>query len=306
MFKRILVPLDGSALAETALAPATALAERYGAELLLVRTILTHVFPGAAPGPAQLDALHEAKRYLALLSSRLREKDVPISTAIPYDAPAAGIADQAAFRHVDLIVMATHGRKWPESLLHKSVTMSLLEHTPAPILALKVKEDGVGAGKQPILRFITDPNAPILVPLDGSSLSESALPVAEELARSFGNPLVLVRTAEMPRVPAALPGAPVVITGAEEAVLEETNTYLKHIQQQAISRGMRVSIESTTGIPAWFIGECAQAHHAGLVVMASHGRSGMGRWLLGSVAQNLLREVEAPVLLVRFQPPPTH
>ncbi|HEY7123336.1 MAG TPA: universal stress protein [Ktedonobacterales bacterium] len=299
MFKRILVPLDGSALAETALAPALVLAERFGAELLLVRTILTHVFPGAHPGPAQLEALHEAERYLALISAGLRGKNVPIYTAIPYDAPAAGIADQAEFRHVDLIVMATHGRKWPETLLHKSVTMSLLEHTPAPILALRVKEEGVGASGTQLPRFMTDPHAPILVPLDGSSLSESALPVAERLARSFDNSLVLVRAAEMPHAVSVTPGAPVILVGVGEAILEETNTYLRRKQQEAIHRGMRVSIESTTSTPAWFIGECAQAHNAGLVVMASHGRSGLGRWLLGSVAQSVLRESAVPVFLVR-------
>lgn len=299
MFKRILIPLDGSALAESALAPALALAERFGAEILLVRTILTHVFPGADPGPSQLEALHEAERYLGMISARLRGKSAPIYTAIPYDAPAAGIADQAEFRHVDLIVMATHGRKWPETLLHKSVTMSLLEHTPAPILALKVKEEGAGANGTHLPRFMTDPHAPILVPLDGSSLSESALPVAEGLARSFGSPLVLVRAAEMPHVVSAAPGDPVVLVGVKESVLEETNTYLQHKQREIASRGMQVSTESTIGAPAWFIGERAQAHHAGLVVMASHGRSGLGRWLLGSVAQSVLRDSAVPVFLAR-------
>src|SRR5215469_13024312 len=116
MFQRILVPLDGSSLAETALAPATALAERFGAELLLVRTILVHVFPGADPGAAQLEALQEAESYLGTIARPIKAKGLKVHTAIPYDSPAIGIADQAKFRHVDLIVMSTHGRKGVDAL----------------------------------------------------------------------------------------------------------------------------------------------------------------------------------------------
>ena len=303
MFKRILVPLDGSTLAETALAPAVSLAERFGAELVLVRAILTHAFPGADPGPAQLEALHEAEHYLGTLTRRLQGKNIPIRTAIPYDAPAAGIADQAEIRHVDLMVMSTHGRKWPETLLHPSITMKVLAHTNAPILALKYTEDDVGENTPPLPRFMTDPTAPIVVPLDGSLLAESALPLAEGLAKTFGNPLVLLRAAERPRIAVGTIEYPAVIADAEHQALNEARSYLQRKQGEAASRGMRVSIESAASTPAWFIEDTAQKYAAGLVVIASHGRGGMGRWLLGSVAQHVLRDGEVPVLLVRLQQP---
>src|SRR5690242_17447366 len=76
MFQRILVPLDGSPFAEAALAPASALAGRFGAGLLLVRTILVHAFPGADPGPAQLEALQEAERYIDGVAHPLREQGI--------------------------------------------------------------------------------------------------------------------------------------------------------------------------------------------------------------------------------------
>lgn len=179
MFQRILVPLDGSPLAERALSPATALAERFDAGLLLVRTIRVHVFPGTDPGPAQLEAIQEAEHYLETLVRPLKERGIAVKVAIPYDAPASGITDQAEFRHVDLIVMNTHARKWPDTLLHPSVTMGVLEHTMAPILALKGTEEDAGAGEPQLPRFMVDPDAPIVVPLDGSLLAESALPLAE-------------------------------------------------------------------------------------------------------------------------------
>jgi len=300
MFQRILVPLDGSPFSETALAPAASLAERFGAELLLVRTILVHVFPGADPGPAQLEALQKAEQYLDAIARPIKNKGIAVRAAIPYDSPATGIADQAEFRHVDLIVMSTHGRKWPDTLLHPSITMGVLEHTTASILALK----GAGEdeeGDQPHLpRFMVAPGVPILVPLDGSLLAESALTLAEGLAKSFGNPLLLVSATERPSVASTSFDNPAIIAKVEEWAVAETQSYLLQKQQEVANRGLRVTIESATGSPAWFIEECAQAHNAGLVVMTSHGRSGLGRLLLGSVAQTLLREGEVPVLLVRF------
>ncbi len=299
MFQRILVPLDGSPRAELALAPAAALAERFDAGLLLVRTILVHVFPGADPGPAQHEALQEADRYLDAIARPIKDRGIAVRTAIPYDSPASGIADQADFRHVDLIVMSTHARKWPDTLLHPSVTMGVLEHTKPPILALKD-----AGGDQPQLpRFMTNPDAPILVPLDGSLLAESALPLAEGLAKTFGNPLLLVRATERPRVASLSMDSPAITARIQDWAVEETMSYLRRKRHEVANRGVRVTTESSVGVPAWFIEECVLAHNAGLVVIASHGRNGVGRFLLGSVAQSVLRESAAPVLLVRLYEP---
>lgn len=303
MFKRILIPLDGSPLAETALAPATALALRFDAELVLVRTILVHAFPGVDPGPAQLDAMREADAYLEQVSRRVKNAGVAVQTAIPYDTPATGIVDQAEFRQVDLIVMSTHGRKWVDALLHPSVTMQVLEHTSAPILAWKPAETAGGYTDTPELPyFMIDPTAPIVVPLDRSLLSESALPIAEGLSRSFGNTLMVISVAERPPIPIAPFDYPAIAANADQAVIEETRSYLKRKQQEAAGRGLHVQIESAIGSPAMYIEDCVQRNRAGLVVMASHGRGGLGRWLIGSVAQQVLRDTETPVLLVRFHP----
>ena len=90
------------------------------------------------------------------------------------------------------------------------------------------------------------------------------------------------------------------IARVEEWAIQETQSYLQRKQHEVAQRGVRVTIETSMGAPAWFIDECVQAHHAGLVVMASHGRSGLGRFLVGSVAQSVLRQSAASVLLVRF------
>ena len=303
MFKRILVPLDGSPLAETALAPATALALRFDAELLLVRTILVHAFPGVDPGPAQLEAMREANAYLEQVSRRVENAGVAVQTAIPYDTPPAGITDQAEFRQVDLIVMSTHGRKWVDALLHPSVTMQVLAHTSAPILAWKPAKTADADEDLPELPyFMADATVPIVVPLDGSLLSESALPIAEGLAKSFGNPILLFSVAERPHTPTGPFDYPAIVAYADQAVTEETQSYLKRKQQEVAGRGLQVQTESAIGSPAMYIEDCVQRNNTGLVVMASHGRGGLGRWLIGSVAQQVLRDTETPVLLVRFHP----
>ena len=300
MLKRILVPLDGSPLAEAALAPAIALAERFGAEVFLVRTIRVPVFPGAAPGPAQGDAQREAEGYLEHVTSRVKSAGVAVQTAIPNDTPSAGITDQARFHQVDLIVMSTHSRKWVDALLHPSVTMQVLAHTPAPLLAWKPAETAEAHDARAALpRYMTDPTIPIVVPLDGSLLAESALPLAEGMAQRFGNPLVLVSIADIPTGPWDYPYN---VAEADRAVIQETQSYLTRKQQELAWRGLRVEAESAIGSPATSIADCVQRNHAGLVVMAAHGHGGLSYRRLGSVAELLLQDTETPVLVVGVHP----
>ena len=300
MLKRILVPLDGSPLAEAALAPATALAERFGAEVFLVRTILVPVFPGTDPGPAQGDAQREAEGYLERVSRRVKAAGVAVQTAIPSATPSAGITDQARFHQVDLIIMSTHARKWVDALLHPSVTLQVLEHTPAPLLAWKPAQTAeADVARVALPRYMTDPTTPIVVPLDGSLLAERALPLAEGMAGRFGNPLVLVSIADIPTGPWDYPYN---VAEADRAVIQETQRYLTRKQQEIVGRGLRVEAESAIGAPATAIADCVQRNHAGLVVMAAHGHGGLGHRRLGSVAELLLQDTETPVLLVRFHP----
>lgn len=137
MFHRILVPLDGSPQAETALAPALALAKCFNGEMLLVRTALVHPFPGTHPGPAQMQAIEEAKTYLEAVATRLRKEGVAVMISVPYDSPVAGIIDQAAFRKVDLIVMVASGGKGLAALLHPRIAWKVFAHTNAPLLVWK-------------------------------------------------------------------------------------------------------------------------------------------------------------------------
>ena len=300
MLKQILIPLDGSPLAETALQPAAVLANRFGASLiLLVRS--TETWPKQEPLPADdLLAAFQAGDYLTAVARRLSREGLTVHIEVLADDPASSISAEAAYHQADLIVMATHGRQGIDALLHPSVTWGVLRRSNAPILTWKVAEtaDQVPDGSW-IPRFLQDATAPILVPLDGSLLAEHALPLAQEWAQRLGNPLVLMRAAEHPYLAGSAIDYSAVLARAQDWSLAEATSYLERKRLEVSSTGLHVDIDSHLGDAASLIEAGVQVHQAGLVVMASHGRSGLGRLLLGSVVKSLLGRLEVPILLAR-------
>ena len=133
----------------------------------------------------------------------------------------------------------------------------------------------------------------ILVPLDGSSLAESAVWPAADLAKQVGARLLLLRVAEPSTLPGDLTEKPVRLVG-------EATAYLSSIGRTLFLSGVK-GIDTTvrTGRPAASIAEVARSAAVDLIVMTTHGRSGLGRMLLGSVAQSVLRGTRTPVLLLR-------
>src|SRR5579859_4406261 len=300
MFKTILVPLDGSPLSEIAVESATRLALRTGAELLLVHTTTLEDEPERAARSTRFRGAADPQTYLDALAALLLSEGVVARTTLLPKEPVEGIVDEAALSGVDLIVMTTHRRKGLDALLHPSITWQVLQQTDAPILACKSASEADPAGPAPLLpRFMTDKSAPILIPLDGSVQSEAALPLALELARAFGNPLVLVRASEQP-APMYPTGATwgtvgvgddsLLIAEASKQLLEETRNYLERKRQELADAGAPAQIEAGPGPAALLIQEAARERQAGLIVMTSRGRGWLGRLVLGSVAQSVRSE----------------
>lgn len=302
MLKHILVPLDGTSLAETALQPAALLAERFDAEvILLVRSIET--WPAGEPAPSDgLNAMFQAEEYLTAAASKLAGKGFTVQRAVLGQKPASGISAEADYHQADLIVMATRGRQGLDALLHPSVTWEVLRQTSAPILTWKAKEEhGQAPAPAWTPRFLQDASAPLLVPLDGSLPAEQALPLARAFAQRLGNPLLLVRAAEQPFIAGSAIDYAQMLARAQEWSLAEASSYLERKRLELAGAGLHISVHCHLGDAATVIRDEAQAHRAGLVVMASHGRGGLGRFLLGSVARRLLSQLEVPILLVRAQ-----
>ena len=139
-FKKILVPLDGSRLAEAALWQAVDLGGADGAAYSLLRAAEAHTLPGADPVEAQVSAVREAEEYLEGVARRLRERGVSaVETHVWYGAPAGAIAEAAKVQKVDLIVMSTHGRSGLGRLILGSVAESVLRGTTTPILVVRAE-----------------------------------------------------------------------------------------------------------------------------------------------------------------------
>lgn len=297
MFNRILVPLDGAPLAEVALDASTLLARRFEAEVVVLRVVSSL--------PAEKDVFEhgppsDVETYLRQIAHWLKEEGDIAYSVMRFDTPAQGIANQVALDNVDLIVMATHGRKGLDALLHPSVTWEVFQRTSAPILACKCE-----AGDDPehpsvqLPAFMTDPSAPIMVPLDGSIEAESALPLAQQLASTFGNPLVLIRVVDQqPFAPVGLTPAPIPV-GVLERTNQEAQAYLERKRLELVQAGLRVETVHPLGPTPHILERYAREGNVGLVVIASHGRGLMGQLALGSVARHLLVHLSGPVLLVR-------
>jgi nucleotide-binding universal stress UspA family protein len=143
---KILVPLDGSMLAEAALSAACGFAERDGAMISLLRAAEAMTLPGGDTVDAQVTAIREAEEYLALVVRRLEDKGVRrVETHVWYGPPAAAIVEAAAAQKADLIVMSTHGRSGLGRLVLGSVAESVLRGTTVPILIVRAGHAPVDA-----------------------------------------------------------------------------------------------------------------------------------------------------------------
>ena len=139
MFKRILVPLDGSSLAEAILPQVQELARTLGAELFLVRAVAAHVFPGVDPTEQEVDVVQKAEAYVAEVAGRLRDAGIPIHTAVRYGEAAEEILRHIKDNAVDLVAMSTHGRSGLSRLVLGSVAAQVVHRATVPVLLLRAR-----------------------------------------------------------------------------------------------------------------------------------------------------------------------
>jgi nucleotide-binding universal stress UspA family protein len=137
MYKRILVPLDGSTLAACVLPHSQALAKSIGADLVLLRVAFVHIFPGADPIQSQVSAIREAEAYVADLAKGLQTEGISTEAKVRYGDPVEEIIDHIAWDHIDLVVMATHGRTGLKRLVLGSVAENVLRRTSVPMLVMR-------------------------------------------------------------------------------------------------------------------------------------------------------------------------
>jgi nucleotide-binding universal stress UspA family protein len=303
MIKRIVVPLDGSRLAEMALphAIAVARAKSYGITLLQVaphpvyENPLTWSFaPSAGVFEGWEEEIKSESEYLQAVGAYLRKEGLNIEVKLLEDDPATGLVTYAGHHpEIALIVMSTHGRSGLTRWIFGSVAEKVLHASPVPLMLIRP------AASDRLSETISVPAyRSIVVPLDGSPLAEQALEQATTLAKSFDATLTLVSAVpETPIYGEVI--APPAIPVAWEDETEQVTAYLDRTTTRLQAQGYIVNPRLEYGPPADAILRVAEKTHADLIVMATHGRSGLPRLWLGSIAMKVVQASSRPVLLVR-------
>src|SRR5262245_53338933 len=306
MYRSLLVPLDGSPFAEHALPLALRLARAAGAALRLVRVADTPaVYYAGAPYDGELETVVRARQqaYLDDIVQFLRGlSSVPVSTALLEGPVADTLCAQAGDGETDLVVMATHGRGPLGRFWLGSVADELVGRLPVPVLLVRPGEGEVDLAQEPEL-------GPILVPLDGSPLAEEVLAPAGELARLLGVNITLLRIVKpvpgsaVPDDPALGQEARALLNRTREVhreVIHEASASLLRVAERLRSEGLRVGTRVTIQEhpAAAILGE-AEATDAGLIALTTHGRRGLIRVVMGSVADKVVRGAAIPVLVHR-------
>lgn len=293
MKQPIVVPLDGSPLAEQALPFAEALAELSGSPLLLLCASYVPSLPGLDVADEQVKAVTDAEIYLHRAASRLKKRGIAVETCAPYGPPKKVIAREAAARKAWLIAMATHGRGGLDRVLYGSVTEGVVRQSPVPVLLVRAWH--AGDSKDRLLA-----SSPILVPLDGSLHAEAALPVARYLASALHARLILAQAIQ-PLDPALTPDgmAASLFTEDRPTAEREARAYLQHLADSLAEGGIAVDLAVRFGEPSEVVSTLAEERGVALTVLVTHGRTGLDRLLLGSVSERIVRHGATPVLLVR-------
>jgi len=293
MYHKMLVPLDGSRLSEVVFPYAKDLAARLGLDITLL-----HVHSSKE---SETMPLHQAyiehkaqiiKRQLREWQKRigggLEDRKLQVHGELARGYPPEEIICYAEENNIDLILMATHGRSGVRRWVLGSVADKILCVSSIPIWLIRAST----AESVPYDKW---PQRTLLVPLDGSVLAEKVLPHVKVLAKQPGMPavnVVLLRVDEPPTTSGHY------FRNIPES-REEIEQYLANVETQLKRSKIKVQSEISSGDPAEQIVSYGQENPFSIIVMSTHGHSGMSRWLYGSVATKVLEHAATPIFLVR-------
>jgi nucleotide-binding universal stress UspA family protein len=299
MYRRILVPLDGSLPSEQALPYAVALAQCSGAALQLTY-VHTPLLLGEGTlylGTPDVQLWEEEKKYLQSIVSRLKKAGLEKVSAHVLEGPIADMLQEHALGNgCDLVVMTTHGRGPVSRFWLGSVADQLVHRLPMPLLLVRTQEEVSGPVGEPEVRNV-------LVALDGTPMAEQILQSAGELAKQLrGASLTLLRV-----LPSVVPDGVRKETAPDvlqvDTLRAEAHVYLQRIADSLRDQGFAVQTRSIAHAhPATAILNEAASGEYDLLALETHGRRGLPRLFLGSVADKVVRGATIPVLVHRCLP----
>ena len=270
--RSVLVPLDGTDFSATILDDAVRLAGQ-GGTLILMEAVARPYGRAAAVYNVQVDT-EAAREYLAAVAAGVQARGVSVRTLAQSTLhPSAAIEEVARANNVDMIACATHSRGAIGTLLWGSVAWKVLSQSPVPVLLRHPVADSKSPAANPEQRRI-------LVPLDGSPLAETALPLARELAAEWQAPIDLVRV--IPDMPAETSPQP-----AEEYLTRISGAVSGEVEPHVL-----------IGSPVDALAAFVYGANVTDIVMTSHGGSGLARVFLGSVAHEIVHRLPLPVIVV--------
>ena len=318
MFTKVLVPLDGTEVSEGIIPVVTGLARGMKMGVVLARAIDVHhmreegldsslgrVLEGLGPRtgdpadvePWQAELVDRIERELKVpldsLAGHMAREGIDAETVAEYGPASDTIIGMAQESGCDLIAMSTRGRNILTSGLLGSVTYKVIHESPMPVLAIAPE------------RARSNPEAGndinrVIVPLDGSAFAEAVLPYATTLARRLGLKMTLLRVSP-DDAPIFSDSVSLVdmLTAVEEKAKRDASSYLARVARRVRESGLTVDEVLLRGKASSGITEYAKGTENGMMALTTHGRSGVSRLLLGSVAEAVVRESGCPVLVVR-------
>jgi nucleotide-binding universal stress UspA family protein len=297
--KKILMPTDFSECSNAALDHALFLAEHHEAELDFLHVVVLHDvdpddlgagFPANGEIYRRLQELAsgEMKELLAGRPEHLKIREAQRRAV----AAAPAIVEYGVEESVDLIVMGAHGRRGFRRFLLGSVAEEVVRLAPCAVMTLR------GTGERPAVHQFRK----ILVPYDFSEHSKTALREARDLAKSYGGRLYLLHVIE----PVMEPHPYVPLHYRSEAfelpqLVARVKEDLGPIVEDVLGADVECETEVLEGNPAWRIAEHAESIAADLVVITTHGRTGLSRFFLGSVTEKVVRSAGCPVLTLKVE-----
>jgi nucleotide-binding universal stress UspA family protein len=298
MFKHILVPLDGSSLAESVIPSVIEIAEKTHAIITLIHIIEESV-PDNVHGDHHIKTSEEAELYLEQIAAIFREKKLVVDTHIhtrKVDDIAASLVEHASEINYDLIVLCAHGESGWKDKLVGSIAQQVIGMGKFPVLLLQPESAGSASSKE-------DHFTRFLLALDGEADHEAGVEKAVVLAKIFKADIHLLTVIETMQTLSGLEAATgMLLPSATSALLEiAEEDALERLDEKAShwrSEGLTVTTDVHRGDPVQWIVKDANTHKCDLIVLGTHGKSGINAFWSGSSAPRIPGLTKIPLLLI--------
>ncbi len=305
MFDHILVPLDGSRLAECVLPHSVAIARSFDAQITLLRMLEKN----QAGGSAQLfDLLHwqinktDATLYLKKTKAWFQESHIHVRTAVQEGLVAEGITEYALHQDSKLIILSSHGRSGLTQWGISSVAHKIILSAPSSVLIVRAHQQGI----HPVESSATPLYQRILVPLDGSQRAEHVFPIIAQIAHANKSQVHLVQVVQTPEIARRMPPAREDIDLSDRVVArnrEEAEHYLERVKSRSDLEGIAIQTHLiTSDNAAVALHQLGEQEHVDLVTLSAHGYSGNQQWPYGSMVNNFIMYGKVPLLVVQDLP----